>query len=58
MTMGIPRLIKADQGSEFNNKLNSEKLKIRHVLMIAFVYIYHPQVKVIQLRLVISIMSL
>ena len=43
MRMGIPRLITTDQGSEFNNKLNSElmkKLKIRHLLTTA----YHPQV--------------
>ena len=43
MRMGIPRVLTSDQGSEFNNKLNDEFMKllqINHRLTTP----YHPQV--------------
>ena len=46
MTMGTPRLIKTDQGSEFNNKSNSElyaEVEDKTCFNDSF-YIYHPQV--------------
>ena len=40
MRMGIPKLITSDQIMEFNNKLNSELMNIKHILTTA----YHSQV--------------
>ena len=43
MTMGIPKLLTTDQGTEFKNALNKEvmtRLKIKHHLITA----HHPQV--------------
>ncbi len=45
MTMGLPKVLTTDQGSEFKNGLNEEimkKLKIKHHLITP----YHPQVYV------------
>ena len=43
MTMGLPKVITSDQGTEFNNKLDRELMKflnIEHRLTTP----YHPQV--------------